>query len=118
MIKLTISAAVLLATVAFVPAPASAEHIGGGPRVQNGKCWVDHGGGHDARFGDWENCPKKASAGDSTCHLGQLAWEKLHVGQLYFDNCAGLGADGKPLGGATTGAASTGAARTGRAVSR
>ena len=88
MMKLMISAAALIAVAAFT-VPASADLIGGGPRVNaEGKCWKDNGGPRDARYGIWTTCPKAASVGDSTCHLGQLAWEKLHVGMQYFDNCA------------------------------
>jgi|SRR5580704_13565386 hypothetical protein len=110
MMKLTISAATLIAVAAF-SVPANADYVGGGPRVQNGKCWKDLAGPRDGRYGVWTECPKAASAGDSTCHLGQLEWEKLHVGLLYFDVCKGLTAEGKPIGGAaTTGAAPTRAA--------
>jgi hypothetical protein len=111
MMKLTISAAALIAVAAFVTVPASADYIGGGPRVNAaGKCWKDLGGPRDARYGVWSDCPKSASVGDSTCKLGQLAWEKTHVGFLYFDVCKGFDADGKPIGGASAGAAPTHAA--------
>ena len=110
--KLMVSAAAVIAVAAFT-VPASAENLGGGPRVQNGKCWIDHGG-HDARFGTWGACPRAASVGDSTCHLGQLAWEKTHVGFYYFDVCKGLDASGKPIGGAPAGAAAQPNARASR----
>jgi hypothetical protein len=77
MMKLMISAAAVIAVAAFT-VPASADLIGGGPRVNTeGKCWKDNGGPRDARYGIWTACPKAASVNDSTCHLGQLAWEKL-----------------------------------------
>jgi hypothetical protein len=111
MMKLTISAAALIAAAAFITVPANADYVGGGPRVNaEGKCWKDLAGPRDGRYGVWTDCPKAASVGDSTCHLGQLAWEKLHVGLLYFDNCRGLDASGKPIGGASAGAAPTHAA--------
>jgi hypothetical protein len=110
MMKLTISAAALIAVAAFVTVPASADYIGGGVRVQNGKCWKDLAGPRDGRYGVWTECPKAASVGDSTCKLGQLAWEKIHVGFLYFDICKGFDANGKPFGGGPGGAAPTRAA--------
>jgi hypothetical protein len=104
MMKLMISAAAVIAVAAFT-VPASADMIHGAPiKNADGKCWREMNG-HDARYGVWQDCPKKASVGDSTCHLGQLAWEKLHYGLQYFDNCAGLDASGKPLGGAAPAAA-------------
>jgi hypothetical protein len=104
MVNLTISAAALIA-VAAISVPASADYLGGGARVQNGKCWKDLGGPRDARYGVWSDCPKAASAGDSTCHLGQLEWEKIHVGFLYFDVCKGVDINGKPIGGGAAAAA-------------
>jgi hypothetical protein len=96
MMKLIISAAAVTAIVGFVTVPASAEYIGGGPRVNGeGKCWKDTGGLRDARYGTWVECPKQATVADSTCRLGQLQWEKLHVGMQYFDVC-GHDGGGKP----------------------
>jgi hypothetical protein len=87
MMKLTISAAAVIAVAAFVTVPASADHIGGGPIKQNGKCWKDTSG-HDARYGSWQECPKPVSVNDSTCQtMHQLEWEKAHVGFYYFDVC-------------------------------
>jgi hypothetical protein len=98
--KLMISAAAIIVVAAFT-VPASADHIGGGPiHNTDGKCWREMNG-HDARYGVWMECPKKASVNDSTCHLGQLAWEKLHIGQQYFDFCgpnAKAGAAGSTTG--------------------
>jgi hypothetical protein len=105
MMKLIISAAAVVAMAAFVAVPASADYIGGGLRVQNGKCWKDLAGPRDGRYGVWTDCPKSASVADSTCKLGQLAWEKTHVGFLYFDVCKGFDASGKPIGGGPVGAA-------------
>jgi hypothetical protein len=101
MMKLTICAAALIAVAAFVTIPASAEYIGGGPRVNTeGKCWKDTGGLRDGRYGTWVECPKKASIADSTCQtMNQLQWEKAHVGFQYFDVCvkgAGAVAAAKP----------------------
>jgi hypothetical protein len=108
MMKLTISAAALIAAAAFVTVPASADLIGGGPRVQNGKCWKD-ASGHDARYGTWTECPKAASIKDSTCQtMNQLAWEKAHVGFYYFDVC-GANARGEHPGATPT--STTGAAK-------
>jgi hypothetical protein len=105
MMKLMISAAALIAVAAFT-VPGSADYVGGGPRVsKDGKCWKDLGGPRDGRYGVWSDCPKAASVGDSTCKLGQLEWEKIHVGFLYFDVCKGLDASGKPIGGAPSAAA-------------
>jgi hypothetical protein len=94
MMKLMISSAALIAAAAFVTVPASADYIGGSPRVNaQGKCWLDTGGLRDARYGVWQECPKKpakASAGtadSSDCGLGQLAWEKQHIGLGFFDYC-------------------------------
>jgi hypothetical protein len=89
MMKLTMSAAALIAVAAFVTLPASADHLGGGARV-NAEGWKDNGGARDARFGVWVECPKAASG--VGCDAGQLAWEKAHVGLAYFDNCARNGA--------------------------
>jgi hypothetical protein len=97
--KFMISAAALIAVAAFVTVPASADYVGGGPRVQNGKCWLDLAGPRDGRYGVWRDCPKGAAASDSTCKLGQLAWEKIHVGFLYFDICTGFDVNGKPIAG-------------------
>jgi len=56
MMKLTISAAALIAVVAFVTIPASADYLGAGPLHQNGKCWKGNTG-RDATFGTWVDCP-------------------------------------------------------------
>jgi hypothetical protein len=111
MLKFTMSAAGIVAVVACATiVPASADYVGGGPRVQNGKCWKDLAGPRDGRYGLWTDCPKSASVSDSTCKLGQLAWEKIHVGFLYFDVCKGFDAEGKPIGGGPAGAVPTRAA--------
>jgi hypothetical protein len=92
MLKFIISAAALIAVAAFVTVPASAEYVGGGPRVNaEGKCWKDTNGGlRDGRYGTWVECPKTASAKDSTCQtMNQLEWEKAHFGFQYFDVCGG-----------------------------
>jgi hypothetical protein len=101
MTKLMISAAALIAVAAFT-VPASADLIGGGPRVNaEGKCWKD-ASGHDARYGIWTTCPKAASVNDSTCQtMGQLAWEKAHVGFYYFDVCGANAKGGKGASGAS-----------------
>ena len=96
MMKLTISAAALIAVAAFVTVPASAENLGGGPIKQNGKCWKGYGA-HDASFGAWVECPNFAL----DCDKGQLAFEKLHKGHEFFDSCgrgkaAAASAPGKP----------------------
>jgi hypothetical protein len=96
MMKLTISAAALIAVTALATVPVSADYIGGGPRTQNGKCWKD-ASGHDARYGSWQDCPKAISINDSTCKtMNHLQWEKAHVGFYYFDVCVkgGAGAGG------------------------
>jgi len=99
MMKLTISAAALIAVAAFVTVPASAEYIGGGPiKSKDGKCWKATGGGRDGTFGTWVDCAKAASGGTS-CESGQLAWEKSHIGQNYFDHCVRNG-NAKPAAGA------------------
>ena len=52
MMKLTISAAALIAAAAFFTVPASADHIGGGAiHSADGKCWKDSSGPRDGRFG-------------------------------------------------------------------
>jgi hypothetical protein len=84
--KLMISAAAVIAVAAFT-VPASADHIGGAPIKKDGKCWKDTGGGRDSRYGTWIDCPKVAAGGASDCSLGQLAWEKQHTGQQFFDHC-------------------------------
>jgi len=81
----------LVSIGAFIIVPASADYIGGGSIHQNGKCWKDTGGGRDARYGVWIECPKTAG-NNADCGVGQLAWEKEHVGQQYFDHCARGGA--------------------------
>jgi len=88
MMKLTISAAALLAA-ALITIPANADHIGGGPiHNADGKCWKDSSGPHDARYGYWQDCPKKTAGAVATdCAIGQLAWEKQHAGLQYFDHC-------------------------------
>jgi hypothetical protein len=89
MLKFTMSAVGVIAIAACAAiVPASADYMGAAP-IHNaqGKCWKDTGGPRDARYGFWTDCPKAASVSDSTCHLGQLAWEKLHVGMQYFDIC-------------------------------
>jgi hypothetical protein len=101
MMKFIIPTAAVIAVAAFVTVPAGADYIGGGPRVsKEGKCWFDTAGPRDARYGTWRDCPKGASQGDSTCKLGQLEWEKIHVGFVYFDICAGFDIHGKPIRGA------------------
>ena len=111
MMKITISAAALISVAAFVVVPASAENLGGGPRVNaDGKCWKDTGGPHDARYGTWVECPKgNGAASGVPCSAGQLTWEKAHVGYGYFDFCTGYTAEGKQVGGA--GAATPASAR-------
>ena len=98
MMKLMISAAAVIAVAAFT-VPASADYVGGGPRTNaEGKCWKDLGGPRDGRYGLWTKCPKAAAIADSTCQtMGQLAWEKAHVGFQYFDVC---GANAKAAKGA------------------
>jgi len=86
MMKLTISAAALIAVAAFVTVPASADYIGSGPIKQNGKCWRSFSG-HEGTFGAWIECPSEASGAGVPCSAGQLAWEKAHVGQGFFDHC-------------------------------
>jgi hypothetical protein len=54
------------ATIAFIglisAAPASADHIGGGPIKQNGQCWRPSKGlGVDGTFGHWRACAEVAS---------------------------------------------------------
>jgi hypothetical protein len=102
MMKLTISAAALIAVAAFVTVPASAEHLGGGPIKQNGKCWKGNTG-RDATFGTWVDCAQAASGGVG-CEAGQLAWEKSHVGQQFFDHCARNGNANSSRGTAPAGA--------------
>jgi len=88
--KLRILAAALIAAPAFVAVPASADYIGAGPnRNSDGKCWKDTGGPRDGRYGFWTDCPKKTAAATASaeCAVGQLAWEKQHVGLQYFDFC-------------------------------
>jgi hypothetical protein len=88
MMKLMISAAAVMAVAAFT-VPASADYVGGGPRMNTeGKCWKDLGGPRDGRYGLWTACPKAAAVNDSTCQtMGQLEWEKAHIGFQYFDVC-------------------------------
>ena len=84
MMKLTISAAALIAVAAFVTVPASADYLGAGPLHQNGKCWKGNTG-RDATFGTWVDCPNFKD----DCSKGQLAFEKLHKGHEFFDECRG-----------------------------
>jgi len=103
MMKLTISAAALIAIAAFVTVPASAEFLGGGPiKNSDGKCWKTNSG-REASFGTWVDCAKAASGGVG-CEAGQLAWEKQHVGQQYFDHCARNGNASSGRGTASAGA--------------
>jgi hypothetical protein len=92
MMKLMTSAAARIAVAALVTVPASADYIGGGPRVNaQGKCWLDLAGSRDGRYGAWQECPKKpakSSGGASDCGLGQLAWEKQQLGLGFFDYCS------------------------------
>jgi hypothetical protein len=54
-----------IATVAiaalFAAAPASAEHLQGGPTKKNGQCWVNHAAASEATWGVWAACPAAAS---------------------------------------------------------
>jgi hypothetical protein len=59
--QLTIVAATI-AIAALISAPASAEHLAGGPIKQNGQCWVHHSPSSDQRFGSWVACPQPAAA--------------------------------------------------------
>ena len=83
--KLAIAAAALIAAAAFFTAPAGADYIGAGPLHQNGKCWKDTGGSRDSRYGTWIDCPNFKD----DCSKGQLAFEKLHKGHEFFDECRG-----------------------------
>jgi hypothetical protein len=92
MLKITMSTAGVIALAAWAAiVPANADHLGGGP-IHNpeGKCWKQIGELRDARYGFWADCPKRAAANaaaSNECSIGQLAWEKAHVGLLYFDYC-------------------------------
>ena len=103
MMKLTVSAAALIAVAAFVTVPASAEFLGGGAiKNAEGKCWKSNSG-REASFGTWVDCAKAASGGAS-CDAGQLAWEKSHVGQSFFDHCVRNGNASGARGAAAAGA--------------
>jgi hypothetical protein len=60
--QLTIVAATIAIASLISAAPASAEHIAGGPIKQNGQCWVHHSPSSDQRFGSWGACAQPASA--------------------------------------------------------
>jgi len=85
MMKLTVCAAALIAVAAFVTVPAGADYIGSGPIKQNGKCWRSFDSSRG--FGAWIECPSAASGAGVPCSAGQLAWEKAHTGQGFFDHC-------------------------------
>jgi hypothetical protein len=59
--QLTIVAATIAIAALISAAPASADHIAGGPIKKDGQCWKNHGG-VDYRFGSWIACPKPAAA--------------------------------------------------------
>ena len=100
MMKLTISAAALIAVAALVTVPANADFIGGGPiKSKSGQCWKATGGGRDGTFGAWVECPKVGAANDVPCSAGQLAWEKAHTAMGYFDHCVRGGAAAAASGG-------------------
>jgi hypothetical protein len=80
---LTVCAA--LGAAAACTIPAGADHLRGGPLVQNGKCWKDSGGGRDSRFGVWRDCAEK-TANAAEC-VDQLKWTQNHVGYNYYDVC-------------------------------
>jgi hypothetical protein len=57
--NLTIASVAIAAL--FAAAPASAEHLQGGPNKKNGQCWVSHSAASEATWGVWGNCPTPAS---------------------------------------------------------
>ncbi len=58
--QFVIVAATVAVTALISAAPASADHNGGGPVVQNGQCWKASRG-TDQMFGHWRACGEKAS---------------------------------------------------------
>jgi hypothetical protein len=64
--QLTIAAATVAIAAMISAAPAAADHLGGGPVKQNGKCWKSPILASDGRYGSWEACPSPASAPAAT----------------------------------------------------
>jgi hypothetical protein len=82
---MTVCAALVAAAAGTVP--AGADHLRGGPLIQNGKCWKDSGGWRDSRFGVWRDCAER-TANAAEC-ADQLKWTQNHVGYNYYDVCGG-----------------------------
>lgn len=108
---ITVCAAVIAAAACTIP--AGADHLGGGPIVQNGKCWKDAGGGRDGRFGVWRDCAER-TANAAEC-ADQLKWTQTHVGYNYYDVCGSKNAStAKMVAGKQARTATTVAAREAR----
>jgi hypothetical protein len=57
--QLTIAATLAIAA-SFAAAPASAEHVMGGPITKNGQCWKASKGMDNGTFGSWSTCAAPA----------------------------------------------------------
>ena len=60
--QFTIAAATVAIAALISGAPASADHIQGGPIKQNGQCWQKQKGSDAGTFGYWEACAEKANS--------------------------------------------------------
>jgi hypothetical protein len=59
--QFTIVAAIAFAAL-ILGAPASADHIQGGPIKQNGQCWQKQKGSEPGTWGYWQSCVEKANS--------------------------------------------------------
>jgi hypothetical protein len=57
--NLTIASVAIAAL--FAAAPASAEHLQGGPTKKGGQCWINHAAASEATWGVWGACATPAS---------------------------------------------------------
>jgi hypothetical protein len=60
--QFTIAAATVGIAALISGAPASADHIQGGPIKQNGQCWQKQKGADTGTFGYWQPCVEKANS--------------------------------------------------------
>jgi hypothetical protein len=59
--QFTFAAATVAIAALFAAAPASADHVQGGPIKKGGQCWIGSKGMDGGTWGTWGACPASAS---------------------------------------------------------